>query len=511
VTRRIWIPLAVVLGVLGVGAAGLWAVWRLAQPKIRDRIIAEARIRGFDLDMEEYSLGREHLVLQHATVRPLEVHGLAARMDTVTLTLAGISWRTFFGRTEDVQLTGLEIDGADVHLLGSAPALALELARWSEHYPTAYDLPARATGVALGWRATSEEPPWLLIAQGRVTREPDGGQFLAEAASVGGHRVGPVGSSWSKQDGRLLMGFGHVVPSEAPVQMEVSLNAPEPTARVELRSTPLSALAGALGITLPLDESAQQRIQVKAQAQLSLPPSLAPTPVPGTLQVELLGFLPPHPPELQGIVSGDRTTFDTHFEVSADQSTVVLTETRVAAGAFALKGDGLVQRSGGHARVQLRLSESLRCTTLAGAAADSRLGRHWASLTRQLLQQYLQGSVRVMVTIEADTRNLSAARVIQNIGVGCGLQPLRPPTKEELEAFSKQLPGLISELPQLPGFPASTQKLPQGLPSLPTGLPSLPTALPTLPRQLPPPGSLPRLPLQEVNVQEANEAPDGGD
>lgn len=495
-TRRIWIPLGIVVGVLVMGAVGLWAAWRFTQPALRERIIAEARVRGFELDMEEFSVSPEEVVLTNATVRPIGVRGIAARLDSVTLSLAGLTWKSVWGGSDAVSLTGIAADGADVHILGSAPSLALELSRWSEQYPAAYDLPANAKNVALGWRAEPENAPWLLIAQGEVARGSTGGTFETNAASVLGKHVGKVGSSWSKQDGRIVMGFGQVDPGQAPVHLEVLLDAPEPVARLELRRTPLDALTGALGITLPLDADVRRKTHVEAKAELKLPPSLAPTPVLGSLEVTLFGFIPPHPPELQGIVSGDRTTFSTQLEVSADQSGVKLTETKVAAGAFVLEGDGLVQRTADHAQVHLRLSESLACVKLAGAAADSRLGKHWASLTRQLLKKYMQGSVQVLVHVEADTRDLGGARVTQTIGVGCGLQPLRPPTQEDLAALSKQLPGLIAELPKLPntGF-----TLPSGLPALPPlppGLPALPTTLPTLPKQLPPPTTeLSKLPV----------------
>ena len=139
----------------------------------------------------------------------------------------------------------------------------------------------------------------------------------------------------------------------------------------------------------------------------------------------------------------------------------------------------------------------------SGATAETRLGRHWASLTKQLLQKFMQGSVQVMVRIQADSRDLGAAQVTRHIGIGCGLEPLRPPTREELEAFSKQLPGLLSELPKLPNLPAgklpdgklSPPALPTGLPSLPSALPALPTSLPALPSQLPPPPELPKAPM----------------
>jgi len=475
----------------------------MARPALHERIVAEARARGFELELEDFSLSPERVVLVRATVRPLGVRGLVARLDEVTLEVSGLGWSALWGGAKDVTLTGVAVDGADVHVLGSAPALALELSRWSDHYPAAYDLPARASHVVLAWRAAAERAPWLLVTGGEVARQAHGGTFEAATASVLDKRVGPVGSSWSKQDGRILLGFGEPDPETAPVRLELLLDVPEPVARVELRQTPLDTLTGALGITLPLADSARERIEVDARGEILLPPSLAPTPVRGHLEVNLLGFVPPHPPELQGIVSGDRTTFTTRFEVSADQTTVQLTDAKVAAGAFVLEGDGVVRRAEDHALVHLRFAEALPCVKLAGAAADTRLGKHWASLTKHLLQKYMQGSVTVQVRVDADTRDLGAAKVIQSIGVGCGLQPLRPPTAEELEALSARLPGLLAELPQLPPGLNTAGNSGDGLrmPPLPSNLPPLPTVLPALPSSLP----LPRLPGAPSRTPESSQ------
>src|SRR5690606_22591428 len=252
------------------------AIWHFSQPALRERILAEARKRGFELEMESFSVDWNRVVLRNATVRPIGVRGLAARAETVTLGLSGLTWRALLGSSDAVSLTDVDVEGADVHVLGSAPALALELSRWSEQYPVAYDLPARARRVALGWRDSPDKTPWLLITQGRVTREGGEGKFYAGSTSAFGRHIGQVGSSWSKKDGRIVMGFGQANPAEAPVHLEILLDVPEPLARIELRRTPLQALTGALGITLPLDAEAQRGIEVEAKAQIELPPSLAP-------------------------------------------------------------------------------------------------------------------------------------------------------------------------------------------------------------------------------------------
>ena len=42
-------------------------------------------------------------------------------------------------------------------------------------------------------------------------------------------------------------------------------------------------------------------------------------------------------------------------------------------------------------------------------------------------QRALNGSVSVFVKIDADTRDLAAAKMVRTIGVGCGLKPIDSP------------------------------------------------------------------------------------
>jgi hypothetical protein len=431
---------------------------------------------------------------------------VAARVAQVEATVSGLDFKSLlFGGTDQVQLTSLKATGADVHVLGSAPALALELTQWSEHFPSAYDMPAEAREVALAWRATETAEPWARLAGGAVTRTATGGRFEAASTSVLGRSLGAVGSRWSKETGRIALELGEAEGRPAPVRVDIQLDEKAPTATIELRPTPIRDLSGALGVALPLEN-----VTAQAKATLKLPPELAAVPVPGQLHFELLGYVPPHPVELDGFVFGDRTTFDTDFEVAADQKSVKLTNTRAAAGAFVLTGDGEIQRALEHAVARVRLSGRLPCVALATAAADTRLGQHWSAFAKQLVKKNLEGTVGVTVNIEADTRDLSQAKMVRSIGLGCGLKPLRLPTPDELAAFQQQLPGLVEELPKLP---SQLPQLPPGLPALPSSLPSslpgalptqLPTGLPTLPKL---PEGLPPLPSPPAKKTTPSPAP----
>jgi len=128
-----------------------------------------------------------------------------------------------------------------------------------------------------------------------------------------------------------------------------------------------------------------------------------------------------------------------------------------------------VTRHDNDARLQLDLRGDLPCAALAHAAAQSRLGRALGSLVGELAEQALKGSVAVLVRIDADTSDLTAAKMVRTIGVGCGLKPIDPQALEALKG--------IGDLLRLPGLP----EIPSALPALPSALPPLPLPVPALP------------------------------
>jgi hypothetical protein len=527
--------LALVFGFCALGATGAWLGLRAAHKAVRERIVEEAKKRGFEIAFADAALEGNHVRLKGVSARPVGVRGAAATAQEVDATLSGLEWQSLlFGGADKVELVSLTGTGVNVSLLGSAPSLALELSQWTKRYPSAYDMKAEAYQVSIDWRSTDKEAPWLQAWGGTVTRSEGGGRFQAAGAKALGTDLGAVGSTWTKDTGRVALDVKLSETSSSAVHAEIQLDPKNPTASFELTPTQLKSLSGVLGMPLPHGE-----VTVTAKAQLKLPPGLTEAPVPGSVHVELIGYVPPHPVELDGFVFGDRTLVDTDLEVSADQKTVKLENTKVRAGTFELTGNGEIQRAADYALARLRLNGSLPCLALASAAADSRLGKNLAALTKQLLKSNLGGSVGVTVRIDADTRDLNAAKVLQSIGVGCGLKPLHLPTPEELLAFQAVLPALAGELASLPKLPSADELLggldklpepgkgsaagtptatpsastsakpetpkpgstatpsPSTIPSTLPQLPSLPSTLPSLPTTLPPlPSKLPELPKE---------------
>jgi hypothetical protein len=200
----------------------------------------------------------------------------------------------------------------------------------------------------------------------------------------------------------------------------------------------------------------------------------------------LTGFVPPHPPELDGFVFGDTTTFDTDLKVNAERTQATLTGSRVRAGRFELAGGGSVTRDGLAATLDLDLKGKLPCDALAGAAAESRLGRLLGRASgkqgKRTALALVQGDVSVEVGVKASTEDPLNAKLSQRIGVGCGLRPLSlgelialTPNAKDLEAIGGEVGKKLEQIGKDLGLPPVPQEL-----ELPK-LPSLPLVQPAQP------------------------------
>jgi hypothetical protein len=116
---------------------------------------------------------------------------------------------------------------------------------------------------------------------------------------------------------------------------------------------------------------------------------------------------------------GNTTVLETQLLISEDRQQVTLTNSRVSSGAFVLNGAGTIQRENTHAAIQMRMSGSIPCTSLASSAAVARLGDTAGRLLGSLAKRTLAGSVRVSASIKADTRSLASAQVTHDVELGC--------------------------------------------------------------------------------------------
>jgi hypothetical protein len=298
--------------------------------------------------------------------------------------------------------------------------------------------------------------------------------------------LGKVGASFARENSAIALGFGEADLGRAPFRVEVNPAPPTPTAKFTMAPIAAERLAKPLGVALPVPG-----VVVSTETTLSFAGAGAAETIQGVTSVTLKGYVPPHPFELDGFIFGDTTTFDGKFSIPPLRDRITLTEAHLKAGAFELRGNGLIVRGSDHSEATLTLNGQLPCSALGSVEANSRvskiLGSELGAKAGQFAEKLLNGSVAIGISVAADTRNLAAAKVVRTIGIGCGLHPLTLAELAKLVPLPPDVTALLQGLPALPGDLSSLPALPtllpspSGLPPLPSGVPALPTSLPQLP------------------------------
>jgi len=486
VSGKRWLLVSAIFGALVLGGATIGLLVLLPR-YVESKVLSSAEAQGVSLKPESISFGWGWVQLTQVKVNLDKVRTVEMQVGRIDVALDG--------------LTPLSIDLTNVDglVIGSITNVGLEVSEWTKTHPGAYSLPLSAKNVHVRFVEPAGTPPWLEVSGGELTRTKSGGVFAAQHTKFIGVDFGTVGAGFAREASSIALGFGEADLSRAPFRVEVSPNGATPTAHFVLAPTPAERLAKPLGLGLSVTG-----VVVSSETTIAFASGAAEGSISGVSSVTLKGYVPPHPFELDGFIFGDTTSFDTKFTLPKTRDRITLSESRLKAGKFELKGDGLVSRGSDHSEATLNLNGELPCSALAGVEAESRLakllGGALAGKAGKLAEKLVNGSVHVGLKLSADTRQLSAAHIERTIGVGCGLHPLSlaelgkllPADVTELLKNLPALPSDLSNLPGLSGLPSSLPPLPSGLPSLPAGLPqlpnlALPTSLPTLPPSTPTP------------------------
>lgn len=472
-----WRALVLFGAALALFAVLLGAVALVLVPRyITREAVRRAREHGVELELGTLDYGWQWASISNAKARLVGVNGVLLRIDALVVDLDGTN------------VTRLDFAGLGVEADGSLPALLVDVSAWTKRFPSAYALPLSARNVSVAWRPDAGKPPWLEIQGATVATSPAGTVIVAEHTKVAGIDIGRSGTNWTATQSSVALGLGEAELEKAPLRLDADLSVPKPRVTATLAPIALDRLAGPFAVALPV-----QGVTASSTLALDFASREASLPESGTVKLTLDGWIPPHPPELDGFVFGRTTIVESKLTFAPDGKTLTLTDSSVTAGRFVLKGGGTVVREPDQLKVSLALDGALPCDALAAAAAESRLGRLLGRLSGQkggkLAKQVVGGSVGVRVTVEGTTKDIAGAKVNRTLGIGCGLRPL---TLEDLRALgdtllAADLAKLSSELEKMTGLPKGTLPVP---PPLPSGLPALPPpALPKLPEfpLLPPP------------------------
>ncbi len=144
----------------------------------------------------------------------------------------------------------------------------------------------------------------------------------------------------------------------------------------------------------------------------------------GTATLNLLGFVPPYPPELKGYRFANNTSLHSQFEIDPLGLAAELRGIALKTGDLSLVGHGRIERELLSARLRAELTTTLDCITLAKGYATDAVGGELGQWGARNAPQAIRGTVSVKVQIDADSSRLAEAKVIKQLGIGCGLRPM---------------------------------------------------------------------------------------
>lgn len=346
----------------------------------------------------------------------LELRRDAVRLREAAATLDGVrgvrlTAGRFKLRTSGLSIASIDASEVRVEVEGSPTDRLLELSTWASEHGDTYRLPGSARDVRATWRASPGSAPWLTATGGSLDSNGREARITAASAVVGGVSLGAVSAMFAVGQGAVTLELGQAAGGEAPVRVSLTTGGPAPRLDLLLRPIRLDAL----GVGAPASAAV-----ASGQAQLTLGASGAAAS--GSASLLLDGWVPPHPRELDGVVSGKRTTISAaKISVAADHGRITLGDVVVRAGKLELKGSGTVAREADHTVAQFDLGGPVACSDLARHVAKKELG-FLGEIAGDLAEGAVAGSVRIDVAIEIDSRDLKNPKVKPRVGVGCKLK-----------------------------------------------------------------------------------------
>ncbi len=457
--------LLLLLALAGVGVFGLVLLATVLLPRwIRAEVIASASARGIDLVPGEISFGLGWVQVTDSRATLVGVRGLELSIGLMDVTLAGMTPER------------VNVGQVRVRAVADPVVLFRDASNWYRAHAPALAEPTTIHPLEVELRQDAKSAPLLRLEKAALDYRPPGFALRAERATVMGRDLGAARAALTERALELGATLGSGV-IENPTLLAELTQTPKPSLHLALSATPIAQLASTFQLALPLPN-----VTLAGSLDATFPPEgFVVGKIEGEANFSLTGYVPPHPPELDGFVFGDVTRVASRFVVEPAALRIRLEQTSLAAGAFALRGDGELGMSVRGPRLKLTLVGALPCAALVGAAAETRLGAALGPLSGKAARTSLAGAVSIRVLVDADLSNLEQARALKTITPGCGLKLL---SLSELRALGELLPEALDPavaadfqallkqpLPKLPTFDADTRLNLPKLPELPLKLP----------------------------------------
>ena len=418
--RRVWVWMGVVAALLI--AVPLFTFGRSAiEAYVRDKVIEQARKHG--------------IVLHLTTV---EVSALAVRVAPAQFELEGVTGlsATFESAniaTERFKATRIQIEGLHVQSVGDPLTLIRAVNVWRAKHATPTELkglPQLETHkTQIAWRAFAQGPAFVQVndlGYARATtpgvRDVNAWAITGSRAQVGAYVLQPLAIALQVQANAVEVGFGTTQMATAAVRGGWRHTSGDNDFHVAFSALQVGALLER--IKLPSTDPQLAKVSCSGDVSVRVPED-AQRPYAGQLYFDLHDWVPPHPSELNGFAFGKGTQLQSRFELDGALSNVKLPVITLTSGALKLSGQGLIQLVAfAYAHLKAELRGQIPCAALASAMAESELGRAYGRWVAKNARTAVQGHVDIGVQVDVDSRHLGQAKVVNQIGVGCGLRPL---------------------------------------------------------------------------------------
>ncbi|HEY5957787.1 MAG TPA: hypothetical protein VIV60_14590 [Polyangiaceae bacterium] len=458
-TLRIVVAL-VAIGCFTLGAA-LTGAYLVIRHVVTNTAIAYAKALGVAIEPSEVRFGLTFIQLIDCRFTALLVPGVSGTVRRVDVDLIGT-------RPTRVLVSGIELvaEGEPLQLWDAS------LAYW-ERLRRQTDAAGKLALPAVEWRhlnarVTTGNPLFPAAAVTELSvgfnvgPTHDETSIRTESTRVGAFDLGPIGLAFRNQDGVFEVGWGKTL-VESSWRVAYQAKAGADYVRLSFQPLSVAELMQKVGQSAPPELA---KAKVAGYIQGSRERSSGKTA--GAVNLTLNDFSPPFPPELKGYRFSDTTTLRADFVVDPLWFAADLRGIELRNGDVSLTGHGRLERELLSVRLRADLATFLDCVTLARGYATDTLGGELGQWGVRNAPKAIRGGVTVRVQIDADSSHLEQAKIIRQLGVGCGLKPM-------------SLVDLLNlGLPPLPD-PKTVERLIQHIPNAATAL----STLPNLPNLLP--------------------------
>ena len=462
-SRRKWFAVTMVVVPLVTAALA----WLVARPMLTDwarqQLLEQARDHGFILRVTEADYSLTSLRLRNPSVELRGVPGVTLAIQSAQIDLTRL------------RPTRLQLSAVRVQAVGAPLPLLQALEIWKAKYLTRLLQntlpPPEVDDLQFNWRATMDGPALLRLDGVTWARSANAtpatavnGTLTAARVTAGSSTLRALSLAVHYTTDEIALGFGATQLESAPMRAGFQRQADADDLYLSFTELPLGPMLASLGA--PNVDANLAAVRAKGRVSLRFPHDERLHYL-GRVELDLRGWVPPHPAELDGFVFGNTTNLQADIAVERSLTQAQLSHLGLSSGALKLAGHGVVELAAmASAHLKAQLNGQLPCSTLASAVVESKLGQVYGRWAASHAGQTVAGNVAVTIQIDANSAHLDQIKIAKRIGVGCGLKPLTlgdalalglPPMPDAdfLQHATRGLPSLDKPLPSvLPGWPS---------------------------------------------------------